>query len=98
MVSGNLRFGIRNFVPGPAVLLPWHNRNAFNALAVLPFLRAPARGPIRATTGSAHQLLFQVVDDLAHLRIDLHAVIDQAAGVEDGAVVAPAKGFADAVE
>ena len=44
----------------------------------------------------ARQIL--VIDDLADVGVHFHAVFDEAAGVQDGAVVAPAKGFADGVE
>ena len=40
-------------------------------------------------------MLFQVVDDLADAGINVHAVLDQAAGVQHGAVVAAAEGLAD---
>ena len=49
-------------------------------------------------TRSAHQLLFQIADDLPDARIDGHAVFHQTAGVEHGAVVASAKGFTNGVE
>src|SRR5437867_5712344 len=44
---------------------------------------------------SARELFFQIADDLADIGIDFHAVLDQTTGVEDGAVVASAKGLAD---
>src|ERR1035437_1517788 len=47
---------------------------------------------------SARQLLFEVADDLPDVGIHFHAVFDEAAGVENRAVVAPAKGFTNGVE
>jgi hypothetical protein len=47
---------------------------------------------------SAHQLFFQVMDDLTDVGVHFHAVFHQAAGVKNGAVITAAEGFADGIE
>src|SRR5208337_3337012 len=51
-----------------------------------------------AGSPSPHQLLLEQADDLADVGIDFHTILDEAAGVQDGAVVSAAKGFADGAE
>src|SRR6266850_8205414 len=46
----------------------------------------------------AKQLLLQIINHLPHLRIYLHSVCDQPAGVEDGAMIAPAEGLSDGIQ
>src|ERR1700722_16472383 len=53
---------------------------------------------MRRALRSAEQLFFEVADDLADVRVHFHAVFDEATGMEDRAVVTPAKGFANGVE
>src|SRR6266545_8055774 len=50
----------------------------------------PPRSPL--------QLFFQVMDDLADVRVNFHPVFHQATGVQNGAVVASAKRLANGVE
>src|SRR5439155_1851365 len=47
---------------------------------------------------SALQLFFQIVHDLADIRVNFHPIFDQSASVQHGAVVASTKGLADGVE
>src|SRR2546426_4906061 len=51
-----------------------------------------------AGLGSTLQLLFQIMDDLADIRVYFHPVLDQTTGVQDGAMVAPAERFANRVQ
>src|ERR1700742_1136861 len=51
-----------------------------------------------AAKRSAKQLLFEIANDLANVRVHFHAVLDQAAGMKNGAVVAPAEGLADGIK
>src|SRR6185437_3229375 len=61
-------------------------------------LRMYETGRMPCPTVSAHQLLLEVADNLADAGIDFHAVFHEAAGMQDGAVIAAAKGFADGTE
>src|SRR5581483_9088060 len=47
---------------------------------------------------STQQLLFEVLDHLPDVGIHFHAVLDQPAGMKDGAVITPAERLADRVE
>ena len=53
---------------------------------------------VAKASGLPQQLFFQIADDLTDVGIDGHAVFDQTAGVQNGAVIAAAKCFADGVE
>src|SRR5439155_4939694 len=44
------------------------------------------------------QLFFQVIDHLADVRVDFHPILDQATGVQNGAVIAAAEGFPNGAE
>src|SRR5689334_5465665 len=59
-----------------------------------PKRNMPASAPGRSRD-SAHQLLFQVTDYLPHMRSNFHAILHQAASMQDGSVIAAAKSFAD---
>src|SRR5277367_4909814 len=47
---------------------------------------------------SAHQLFFQVADDLADVGVHFHAVFDEAAGVQNSAVITSAVSFPDSAQ
>ena len=55
--------------------------------------RAKLTGP----PGLPGQLLFEIVDHLTDIGVHFHAVFDEAAGVQNRAVIAATVGFADGI-
>src|ERR1039458_6106305 len=60
--------------------------------------RCPGPNDSAAERRSAHELLFQVADDLPDIGIHFHAVLNQPAGVQHGPMVATAECVADSAQ
>src|SRR5581483_11509984 len=59
------------------------------------------RGPLDRNdraAASARHLAFQASDDLSHLGVDFHAILDRAASMQDRAMIAATEGFTDGIQ